>query len=370
MVREQIIAIEKPTLLLNKERAIANIDRMVEKAEASGVRLRPHFKTHQSAEIGNWFRKRGIKSITVSSVDMADYFASYGWNDITVAFPVNLRQAAAMNSLAGRVNLSVLIESTYVAQQLSSSLSKAVGVMLKIDCGYHRTGINWKDANQILAAAQLIKQLPNLKLKGILTHAGHSYSAESREEVKQIYWLVHERMKAVQGQLADSGIEVEISVGDTPGCSLVEQFGDIDEVRPGNFIFYDLSQLSFGSCTEEQIAVALACPVVAVHPKRTQIVLYGGAIHLSKESMPGRNGHSIYGRIARLNDLGWGPIEEDSYVASLSQEHGVAHVSPELLDDVRPGDVVVIIPVHSCLTANLIGRYHVLDGSVIEMMRM
>ena len=132
MVREQIIAIEKPTLLLNKERAIANIDRMVEKAEASGVRFRPHFKTHQSAEIGNWFRKRGIKSITVSSVDMADYFASYGWNDITVAFSVNLRQAAAMNSLAGRVNLSVLIESTYVAQQLSSSLSKVVGVMLKI----------------------------------------------------------------------------------------------------------------------------------------------------------------------------------------------------------------------------------------------
>jgi D-serine deaminase-like pyridoxal phosphate-dependent protein len=180
---------------------------------------------------------------------------------------------------------------------------------------------------------------------------------------------VHDRLKAVQGHLADSGIDVEISVGDTPGCSLVEQFGDVNEVRPGNFIFYDLSQLSFGSCTEEQIAVALACPVVAVHPQRAEIVLYGGAIHLSKESMPGPNDRPVYGRIARMSNYGWGAIDEDSYVTSLSQEHGVVHVGNDLLDKVRPGNVIAIIPVHSCLTANLIGRYHVMDGSIIEMMR-
>ena len=98
-------------------------------------------------------------------------------------------------------------------------------------------------------------------------------------------------------------------------------------------------------------------------------MLYGGAIHLSKESSPGPNGQPIYGRIARLNNLGWGAIEKDSYVASLSQEHGIVYASHKLLEEVRPGDVVAIIPVHSCLTANLIGRYHVLDGSIIEMMR-
>jgi D-serine deaminase-like pyridoxal phosphate-dependent protein len=370
MVYKHQIAIEKPTLLLDKDRATANIDRMVKKARDGGVRFRPHFKTHQSAEIGNWFRQRGITSITVSSVDMANYFAGYGWGDITVAFPVNLRQTKAINSLAERVNLNVLVESTFVAEQLSSCLLERVGVSLKIDCGYHRTGINWKDTEQVLEVARLINRLPNLELKGILTHSGHSYLADSREQVRKIYWTVYERMKAVQSQLANNGVEVEISVGDTPGCSLVEQFGEVDEVRPGNFIFYDLSQLRIGSCTKEQISVVLACPVVAIHPRRAEIVLYGGAIHLSKESIPGPSGQPIYGQIARLNSSGWRAIEEDSFVASLSQEHGIVHVNQNLLNKVRPGDVVAVVPVHSCLTANLMGRYVTLDGSVIDMLRL
>jgi D-serine deaminase-like pyridoxal phosphate-dependent protein len=363
------MSIEKPTLLLDKDRAIANIDSMIKKARDNGVRFRPHFKTHQSAEIGNWFRQKEITSITVSSVDMANYFADYGWSDITVAFPVNLRQAKAINSLAERVCLNVLVESTFVAEQLSSCLLERVGALLKIDCGYHRTGINWKDRGQILDVAQLINRLPNLELKGILTHSGHSYLADSKEQVRKIYQTVYERMKTVQRQLANNGVDVEISVGDTPGCSLVEQFGEVDEVRPGNFIFYDLSQLRIGSCIQEQISVALACPVVAIHPERAEIVIYGGAIHLSKESIPGPSGQPIYGQIARLSDMGWGAIEVESSVTNLSQEHGIVHVNQKLLNEVWPGDIVAVIPVHSCLTANLMGRYHALDGSVIDMLR-
>jgi len=74
--------IVKPTLLLDEQRAVQNIERMVEKAGKNGVLLRPHFKTHQSAEIGEWFRSRGVHAITVSSVDMAEYFIDHGWKDI------------------------------------------------------------------------------------------------------------------------------------------------------------------------------------------------------------------------------------------------------------------------------------------------
>ena len=64
----------KPTLLLNQERALRNIERMAQKAKQSGVCFRPHFKTHQSAVIGEWFKAFGINKITVSSIDMAEYF--------------------------------------------------------------------------------------------------------------------------------------------------------------------------------------------------------------------------------------------------------------------------------------------------------
>ena len=83
---------------------------MAAKAQRHKLKFRPHFKTHQSATIGNWFRDAGVKAITVSSVSMAWYFADNGWDDITIAFPVNVLEISEINSLAARINLNVLVE--------------------------------------------------------------------------------------------------------------------------------------------------------------------------------------------------------------------------------------------------------------------
>jgi D-serine deaminase-like pyridoxal phosphate-dependent protein len=99
------ISISKPTLLLDSEKARRNIDTMVQKAKDGRVHFRPHFKTHQSAEIGEWFRQAGVSAITVSSVDMALYFAAHGWDDILIAFPVNTRQPKSLNKLAHEIKL-------------------------------------------------------------------------------------------------------------------------------------------------------------------------------------------------------------------------------------------------------------------------
>jgi D-serine deaminase-like pyridoxal phosphate-dependent protein len=89
--KEKYSDISVPTLLLDEGRARRNIFRMADKAASNQVRFRPHFKTHQSAAVGEWFRDVGVTAITVSSVEMARYFAAHGWNDITFAFPVNVR---------------------------------------------------------------------------------------------------------------------------------------------------------------------------------------------------------------------------------------------------------------------------------------
>ena len=84
-----MIQVTEPTMVLNEEVCKSNIARMAAKAKAANVVFRPHFKTHQSREIGEWFRASGVDKITVSSLNMAMKFAEWGWNDITVAFPVN-----------------------------------------------------------------------------------------------------------------------------------------------------------------------------------------------------------------------------------------------------------------------------------------
>lgn len=356
----------RPTLLVDETRARQNIARMAEKAQRSGVRFRPHFKTHQSHHVGRWFRDYGVESITVSSVDMAWYFAKDGWRDITIAFPVNLRQLREINRLARKVRLGLLVESTKSVWILREQLKATADVWIKVDVGYGRTGINWDDAGRLTTLAEEVERSKNLRLRGLLTHAGHSYSATGRKEIVEIYQESVARLSSARQRLHAVGFtELELSVGDTPTCSAVDNFGGVNEIRPGNFVFYDATQLHLGSCSEHDIAVAVVCPVVARHEERDELVLYGGAVHLSKDALHDGQ-RTVYGLVALPVDNGWGPLVPNAYVARISQEHGIVKAEAHLVRKVQPGDVLMIIPVHACLTVAQMREYLTTRGKTIK----
>lgn len=359
-------SVKAPTLVLNKDRAIQNIRRMADKARKSGVRFRPHFKTHQSAEIGEWFRDVGVKSITVSSLNMAGYFARNRWRDITVAFPVNIREINTINHLASYIRLGLLVESNEVIRFLADNLKCPVKLWIKIDTGYKRTGIPWNHFEEIDRIVKEINGAPLLRFSGVLTHSGHSYQATSEQEIREIYTDTVSKMKQVREQLVSMGTEhVEISIGDTPCCSVVEDFSAVDEIRPGNFVFYDVMQLAIGSCAENDIAAAVACPVVAKHSDRNEIVIYGGAVHFSKDFIE-ENGEKIFGKICTSQNGGWSPVIPDCFVTSLSQEHGIVKVNDELFRKTKIGDLVMVLPVHSCLTVDLMREFLTVEGEKIS----
>jgi len=354
--------IRKPTLILDEGRMIRNIERMAAKARRSGVLFKPHFKTHQSAAIGEVFRERGVRAITVSSLDMAAYFAARQWEDITVAFPVNLRQIEEINCLAERVTLQLLVESREAVEFLQKNLSRPVQVWIKIDTGSRRTGIPAAESGAVIDLAKTIRSCRHLSFRGLLSHAGHSYQARGGVQVEAVYRDTVSKLRALKGALEAEGIHpVLISHGDTPTCSVVEDLSEVDEIRPGNFVFYDLTQLAIGSCAEEDLAVAVACPVVALHGEREELVLYGGAVHLSKEFLTRPDGQKMYGGVARPAQ-GWGPLLESSYVSSLSQEHGIVRAGKDLLERVRVGDLLMVLPVHSCLTVDLLREFLSLEA--------
>ncbi|MDK2982035.1 MAG: hypothetical protein PWQ55_2382 [Chloroflexota bacterium] len=359
--------ISVPTLVLDTDRARRNLRRMAAKAAAQGVRFRPHFKTHQSAEIGEWFRAEGVSAITVSSLRMAAYFARHGWQDILVAFPVNLREMQAINDLAGRVHLGLLVESPESAQGLAAGLGagKKVDVWIKIDSGMHRTGLDVSAEQAVLALAQEVRAHANLILRGLLTHAGQSYHAHSAAEIRRMYADSTQSMQALRAWLEGQlDCELELSVGDTPGCTLNDDLGPVDEIRPGNFIFFDAMMHDLGVCEWEEVAVAVACPVVALHPARSQAVIYGGSIHLSKELLEA-DGEAFYGYAAFPTAQGWQPADAHSRIVSLSQEHGILSLAPQDFARLNVGDLLYVLPVHSCLVVDLLAAYTCLDGSVI-----
>jgi len=351
------MTIQKPTLIVDKEKCLSNIQMMAKKASSSEAILRPHFKTHHSAEIASWFRKAGINQCTVSSVSMAEYFSKHGWDDMTIAFPYNPLESKTISSIARHAKLNILIESAESLKLANENIDSPIGYFIKIDVGTHRTGIDPRNEEMI---EELIKTSNDrIQFKGFLAHAGHTYGAKDVENVKWIYEGAKKVLTDLKAKFG--GI---LSYGDTPSCSLMEDFSAFDELRPGNFIFYDLMQYQIGSCHFDQIAICMVCPIVAIHPERNELVIYGGAVHFSKESLT-HGKLKTYGKAVSLVDGKWGNIILGD-LERISQEHGVIKMTDESLTRVKVGDLIGVIPVHSCLTADLQGHYLSTAGERID----
>lgn len=359
----------EPTLLLNKSICKANIKRMDERVRSWNADFRPHFKTHQSAEVAEWFREEGVERITVSSFKMAFYFAQNGWKDITVALTATKINAAVIDELASKINLNIIVEDEHTIVELENLLLHPVGLFIKVDTGYHRTGVDADDLVKIKKILNGLKETKKLIFIGFLTHAGNTYHAPNREQFTETVELGLEKILALKTFLKDHFPLMQLSWGDTPSCAVYNNFYGIDEFRPGNFVFYDNMQVNIGSCQMSDVAVCMAAPVLAVHPQRNEIVVHGGAVHLSKERLELADGTSSYGTVVRMNGLNWDVEQILGQVKSLSQEHGIISASKQLINTIKPGDVLGIIPVHSCLTANLMKRFLCADGNFIEMMK-
>lgn len=353
-----------PAVIIDEARARANIRAMADKARRSDVAFRPHFKTHQSSVVGRWFADEDVDRITVSSVKMAEQFAETGWTDITVAFLLNPLELPRIANLAaylerrgGRLGLTV---DSVAAVQAAAGLN--VDIWTKVDTGYGRTGVHWDDTEKLTAVLAAIE-----RPAGLLTYAGHSYAMRGGLGLDKLFTETVRRLTAAREEC--NRPDLALSFGDTPCCSAVDDFTGVDEIRPGNFLFYDLMQLQIGSCAETQLAAAAVCPVVGLYPERNQIVVHGGAVHLSKESLLLDDGRRIYGQLGTLylppggQADGLGRVLEEAPLVSLSQEHGVIEVMKEMGRGLTIGDLVVIWPVHSCLMCDLQRDFTILPGS-------
>lgn len=356
-----MIRISEPTLILDKRRCMRNIKRMVAKAAASGTRLRPHFKTHQSLAIGEWFKAYGVTAITVSSAKMAQYFSA-AWDDITIAFPANILEVERINRIPESCQLNLCVESSETVTFLEDNLQRPIGAYIKVDVGCNRTGLTPEDG-RIDAIAESLGGCKRMAFRGFLSHAGQSYNAGSKAAIAAVDRRARDIMATLQARFADRFGVLETSLGDTPTCSIARDFTGVTEMRPGNFVFYDLMQYQLGSCAMEDIALVVACPVVARH--RGKLVIHGGGVHLSQDRLKTETGADCFGRVAEVANHGWGNMVDGLNVSAVSQEHGIVSGPDELLDKYDIGSVVLVLPVHSCMTAHAMRCYRTLDGETL-----
>jgi D-serine deaminase-like pyridoxal phosphate-dependent protein len=351
-------SIQTPAFLVDRAVVQRNCDAMRIKAEQSGVAFRTHVKTHKCVEIGRMQHGGGVGWITASTLAEAEYFAADGFRDITWAVPValdKLERVAALGSRVERLNIVIDSERARRAvEDFAASHGVTFNVFLKVDCGYHRAGIDPDDPDSVRLAIALGSS-ESIHFQGLLTHAGHSYNARDVEEIRRVAAEESACLTRFRALLATEGLgEVRRSIGSTPTAAVVDRFSDCDEVRPGNYVFFDAFQSTIGSCTLEDCAVSVLTTVIGSYPERGTIIVDAGALALSKDRGPDHIDPQFgFGIVCDL-DLQPLPIR----LIALSQEHGKAEVQSHI----PVGTPLRIVPNHSCLTAAMFERYHVLAG--------
>jgi D-serine deaminase-like pyridoxal phosphate-dependent protein len=357
----QLDAIAEPTLLLDEVKCRKNIRFMADKAKRLGLSLYPHFKTHQSREIGRWVKESGIYGIAVSSTKMAKYFKDI--KDITLALPLNIRAMPSLNRLAQQTGLTVLLGQIETAEALVKQVSAPLRVFIEVDAGYQRSGINVQQREEIAAIIALIQQSGFTSFRGFYIHPGNSYGLSSLEDKKAIHEQALAALHQLKASFHTEGLEYRL--GDTPNCTLMEDFAEVSSIGPGNYVFYDYMMAYYGNCQMEDIAVCLAASILEVHQDREELIVHGGAVHLSKEYLNDLHGKS-FGLVVQLGADAWSRPIEGAYVKKLSQEHGTIHMPKSYFKDFRPGGLLGILPVHSCLTAQCMKGYLSSSGKWID----
>jgi len=271
-----------PALLLDLDRVERNLAGMAARARKLGVALRPHLKTHKCVELAERQRAGGAVGVTVSTLAEASVFADHGFDDITWAFPLILNRLPQARALAERITLRLFVDGPEALDALERT-GFPFHVWLKIDCGYHRAGLD-PASPATLDLARRLAGSSRLRFDGIATHSGHAYHADGRRRILAVAEEERRVMADLRERLAAEGIRVAASVGSTPALSCVERLDGVTEARPGNYVFFDAMQVDLQVCAPVDCGVSVLASVVSSQPGAAHCVVDAGALALSKDA--------------------------------------------------------------------------------------
>jgi D-serine deaminase-like pyridoxal phosphate-dependent protein len=373
-----VLDLPTPALLVDRRRLEANLDRAQARADEQGVKLRPHAKTHRCADIARLQRDRGAQGLTVATLDEAEYFAAAGFDDVLVARevadPGQLRRLADLAAGGARVAFCVdTIAGANLASEVLASRGTTLDVMVEVDVGQGRCGVPW-DEPAAPALVAHISSLAGLRVRGLLTHAGHSYlGPQSGETVEQSVTSVMEeerdRLLSLAGRLSDAGLldpeTAALSLGSTPTFSrFVNRSVDglrITEARPGNYVFHDAQQVALG--TVDLDSCALTCQATVISLRRDEDGTERYFVDAGKKVLTSDGGWSVSGYGILLYSPKTMVFNPHAEIVALSEEHGWIDVPGGAVHEV--GDRLRIVPNHACVAVATQRRLYVVDGEEV-----
>ncbi len=360
------ISEETPRLVLDQDRLEQNAARFLKRAEDTGVLLRPHLKTAKSlqvADVATGGRKSGI---TVSTLKEAEYFAANGYSDILYAVGVTPNKFGMVQQIqitTGQIITLITddLSVAHAAVAFSDSADVPLEFLIEIDCGEHRGGLD-AHSEDLLQIASVFDRAKNVTLRGVMTHAGHSYTTDDPSEIAEIAEAERQAAVTAAKRLRAVGCPCDVvSAGSTPTFLYGRSFEGLTEMRCGVYLFYDLAQQSRGICGLDEIAISVLATVIGHNRPNGLVTIDAGALALSKDTSANTfNPDAGFGYVCnpdtcqRLGELS---------VRTVHQEHGTIPVPNDSWFESLPvGSQVRILPNHACPTAAAFDSYLVMQN--------
>jgi D-serine deaminase-like pyridoxal phosphate-dependent protein len=334
--------LDTPCVLIDLDRVEANLKRAQAFADASGLKLRPHIKTHKIPRFALRQVELGAVGITCQKLGEAEVMADAGVKDIFLPYNIlGERKLARLRALADRVNISVTADSETTVAGLSRAFAGAprpLPVLVECDTGMGRCGVQTPEEALVLARA--IDASPGLVFAGLMT-----YPAAGKVEANAS-WLA-----AAAALLKRNGLAPSIvSNGGTPDMARAGDVAAATEHRPGTYIYLDRYQVAKGAGALDDCALTVLATVVS-RPTENRAVIDAGSKTLTSDTL-GLDGFGLV--------LGY----EGAVIRSLSEEHGVIDLSACAFKPAI-GERLRIIPNHACVVSNLFDKVTLVSGETV-----
>jgi D-serine deaminase-like pyridoxal phosphate-dependent protein len=345
--------IDTPAVLVDLDIVEANIARMAGLARRERLSLRPHVKTHKSTSIAQRQLAAGAVGVCCATASEAEVMIEGGVGDVLLAYPlVGRRKFERVAPLLGSTALTLVTDSKAVTasyRDLAQTIGHSIRVMIEIDSGMHRVGV---DPRSVVEIAADIASGNDLELRGIMTHAGHSHDATDQLGIESVARHEAAIMGAAREELEGAGFDLAIvSAGSTITAPYLHAADGITEIRPGTYVYNDLRTMSTYACTPDGLAAFALATVVSLEGDRVTIDAGSKTLTTSHDA--------IYG-FGHLRD------QPGSRFTRLSEEHGVLAV-PNGRSRLAVGDRVQILPIHVCAWMDLQPEiYGVRNGQIVE----
>jgi D-serine deaminase-like pyridoxal phosphate-dependent protein len=368
---DALSSLSTPSLILDEGRMLRNIDRLRQHLDPLGVTIRPHLKTVKSVEAARHVLIGGNGPATVSTLKEAEVFAAEGVKDILYAVgiaPQKLPRVLALRATG--CDLTVVLDSPEQATAVANASREAgdaIPVLIEIDSDGHRSGLR-PDDPAVVSIGRILAD-GGAALRGVVTHAGESYSAVGAEALAD--FAERERLAAVTAAeaLRAAGLPCPVvSVGSTPTAHFARNLSGVTEVRAGVYAFFDLVMAGIGVCTPDDIALSVLTTVIGHQKERGWIMVDAGWMALSRDR--GTANQAVdqgYGLVCDIE----GRVLDGLVVASANQEHGVIALRPgssASLPDLAVGTQLRILPNHACATAAQFDGYEVIPADPAQPM--